>query len=156
MEIILQGIDLSQAIVRYWWKYCIHLVQWSPFIKPGFGSIGAGMDCGIREPCCKGTILQRNYRKMTILWSFSYNSFSWQWLRNLVRAATTTPGLSMAWTRLTQPRFRLFVYNKTSFFLFSYTSFVKFHGKKNRNHNMTTFNQNLCYKEMCYKGTALY
>ena len=23
----------------------------------------------------KGTILQRNYRKMTILWSFSYNSF---------------------------------------------------------------------------------
>ena len=24
---------------------------------------------------CKGTILQRNYRKATILWSFSYNSF---------------------------------------------------------------------------------
>ena len=25
--------------------------------------------------CYKGTILQRNYRKMTIKWSFSYNSF---------------------------------------------------------------------------------
>ena len=25
--------------------------------------------------CYKGTILQRNYRKITILWSFSYNSF---------------------------------------------------------------------------------
>ena len=39
----------------------------------GFGSIG--MDCVISEPCYKGAILQRNYRKMTILWSFSYNSF---------------------------------------------------------------------------------
>ena len=25
--------------------------------------------------CYKGTILQRNYRKMTIVWSFSYNSY---------------------------------------------------------------------------------
>ena len=34
-----------------------------------------GMGCIICEPCYKGTILQRNYRKMTILWSVSYNSF---------------------------------------------------------------------------------
>ena len=27
------------------------------------------------QPCYKGTILQRNYRKMTMKWSFSYNSF---------------------------------------------------------------------------------
>ena len=27
------------------------------------------------ELCYKGTVLQRNCRKMTILWSFSYNSF---------------------------------------------------------------------------------
>ena len=27
------------------------------------------------ELCYKGTILQRDYRKRTILWSFSYNSF---------------------------------------------------------------------------------
>ena len=33
------------------------------------------MDCVISELCCKATILQRNYRKITILWSFSYNSF---------------------------------------------------------------------------------
>ena len=33
------------------------------------------MDCVISEPFYKGTILQRIYRKMTILWSFSYNSF---------------------------------------------------------------------------------
>ena len=28
----------------------------------------------ISEPCYKETILQKNYRKMTIIWSFSYNS----------------------------------------------------------------------------------
>ena len=37
------------------------------------GSIG--MDHVITVSCYKGTILQKNYRKMTILWSFSYNSF---------------------------------------------------------------------------------
>ena len=34
-----------------------------------------GMDHVISELCYKGTILQRYYRNMTILWSFSYNSF---------------------------------------------------------------------------------
>ena len=33
------------------------------------------MNCVINEMCYEGTILQRNYRKMTIKWSFSYNSF---------------------------------------------------------------------------------
>ena len=33
------------------------------------------MDCVISELCYKGILLQRNYRKMTISWSFSYNSF---------------------------------------------------------------------------------
>ena len=33
------------------------------------------MDNVISESCYKEIILQRNYRKMTILWSFSYNSF---------------------------------------------------------------------------------
>ena len=33
------------------------------------------MDCVIRELCYKGTILQRNYEKLTISWSFLYNSF---------------------------------------------------------------------------------
>ena len=33
------------------------------------------MDSGISESCYKGIILQRNYRKTTILWSFSYYSF---------------------------------------------------------------------------------
>ena len=44
-----------------------------------------GMDHVISELCYKGTNLHRNYRKMTMLWSFSYNSFvkfhgkkSWQ------------------------------------------------------------------------------
>ena len=37
------------------------------------GSIGT--DCDIGESCYNGTILQRNYRKMTMKWSFSYNSF---------------------------------------------------------------------------------
>ena len=36
------------------------------------GSIG--MDSVRKESWYKGTILQRIYRKMTILWSFSYNS----------------------------------------------------------------------------------
>ena len=34
-----------------------------------------GMNCIISEPCYKGTLLQRKYRKMTISWSFSYNFF---------------------------------------------------------------------------------
>ena len=34
------------------------------------------MDHVISEPYYKvGTILQKNYRKVTILWSFSYNSY---------------------------------------------------------------------------------
>ena len=45
----------------------------SPFIKPCLGSIG--MDRVISESFYKGTNLQRNCRKMTILWSFSYNTF---------------------------------------------------------------------------------
>ena len=48
-------------------------VQCSPFIMIYLRSIG--MDHVISELCYKGTILQRNYRKMTIPWSFSYNSF---------------------------------------------------------------------------------
>ena len=57
------------------------------------------------ESCFVRTILQRNYRKMTIKWSFSYNFF------------------------------------------------VKFHGEKNweSQHDYP----NLCYNEVCYKGTAL-
>ena len=38
-----------------------------------FGFIG--LHHLISELCYKGTILQRKYRKMTILWSFFYNSF---------------------------------------------------------------------------------
>ena len=34
-----------------------------------------GMDNVVNELYYKGTISQRNYRKMTISWSFSYNSF---------------------------------------------------------------------------------
>ena len=49
------------------------LVQCSPFITQCLSPIG--MDSAISELCCKGTILQRNYRKMTIPWPFSYNSF---------------------------------------------------------------------------------
>ena len=34
-----------------------------------------GMGHVLNESCYEETILKRNYRKMTILWSFSYNSF---------------------------------------------------------------------------------
>ena len=43
------------------------------FIMLYLGSIE--MDCDINELCKKGTILQRNYRKTTILRSFSYNFY---------------------------------------------------------------------------------
>ena len=33
------------------------------------------MDRITGEPCYKGTILRRTYRKITILWSFSYKTF---------------------------------------------------------------------------------
>ena len=39
-------------------------IQFSPFVMLCLGSIG--MACVISEPCHKWTILQRNYRKMTI------------------------------------------------------------------------------------------
>ena len=43
------------------------------FIKLYLVSIG--MDLIITELCYKGIILQKNYRKVTILRPFSYNSF---------------------------------------------------------------------------------
>ena len=56
------------------WLQGMH-IQLGPFIVLIFGSIG--MDHVMRESCNKATILQtlRNYRKMTISWSFTYNSF---------------------------------------------------------------------------------
>ena len=39
-----------------------------------FGAHRNELDCVIIELCNKWTILQRDYRKMTISWSFSYNS----------------------------------------------------------------------------------
>ena len=49
------------------------MIQGCPFITLCLGSIE--MDCAISELCYKRTILQRNDKKMTILWSFSYNFF---------------------------------------------------------------------------------
>ena len=51
----------------------VTLIQCSPFITLCLVSIG--LDHYISESCYKGTILLRNNRKMTISWSFSYNSF---------------------------------------------------------------------------------
>ena len=48
-------------------------IQCSPFITLYLGSIGR--DHILCKLCYTGTILQKNYRKMTIPWSFSYNSF---------------------------------------------------------------------------------
>ena len=48
---------------------CMVDLQCSPFITLYLGSIG--VDPVISELCFKGTILERNYRKMTILLSFS-------------------------------------------------------------------------------------
>ena len=47
-------------------------LQCRMFITLCLGSIQMGQV--INEVRYKGTILQRNFRKMTILWSFSYNS----------------------------------------------------------------------------------
>ena len=44
-----------------------------PLIRLGLGSIET--DRLVSELCNTGTILQRNYRKMTISWPFSCNSF---------------------------------------------------------------------------------
>ena len=37
--------------------------------------VSIGMDHVLGEMCYKRIILQRSYKKMTILWPFSYNSF---------------------------------------------------------------------------------
>ena len=53
-------------------KFSLRTLKLSPaFVIQCLGSIG--MDCVISELCYVGTILQRNFRKMTITWSFSYN-----------------------------------------------------------------------------------
>ena len=48
-------------------------------VKPGLPGLRLathlGMDRVISELCHKEKNLQRNYRKMTISWTFSYNSF---------------------------------------------------------------------------------
>ena len=44
------------------------------------------MDHYISELCYKGTILQRNNRKMTIKWSFSCNSFVKYYGKNMAAA----------------------------------------------------------------------
>ena len=49
-------------------------IQRISFIMLSLGSIGK--DYVINESCCEGSILQRNYRKMTISWSLSYISFA--------------------------------------------------------------------------------
>ena len=52
---------------------CMVDLQCSHFITLYLGSIG--MYHVISELCFQEAILERNYRKMTISWSFSYNSF---------------------------------------------------------------------------------
>ena len=59
-------------------------VQCRSFIALYLGSIRT--DHVISEPCYKGMILQRNYRKMTILWSFSYDPFVKFHGKNILRA----------------------------------------------------------------------
>ena len=50
------------------WK-CVFEFLWEPCMKLCLGSIG--MDCVISESCYnRGTILQRNYRKITIYGHF--------------------------------------------------------------------------------------
>ena len=43
--------------------------------------------CGVALKYFYNGILQRNYRKMTIEWSFSYNSFVKLFLYNLIQGA---------------------------------------------------------------------
>ena len=45
------------------------------FLPVPFNIMLYRMDHDINESCYKVTILERSWRKMTILWSFSYNSF---------------------------------------------------------------------------------
>ena len=54
-------------------KFIDKHIQCSPFITLCLGSVG--MVCVISELCNKRTILQRDFRKMTTTWSFSYNPF---------------------------------------------------------------------------------
>ena len=46
----------------------VYNIQYSPFLTLCMGSIG--IDLVISESCYKGTILQMNYRKMTIILIF--------------------------------------------------------------------------------------
>ena len=52
---------------------CLGSIGMGSVIMLCLGSIGMGSV--ICKLCYKGTTLQNNYRKMTMKWSFSYNSF---------------------------------------------------------------------------------
>ena len=65
----------AEVVVYVIKSLCFWLANWyihcSPLNNAMLGPIGT--DCVVSHVIF-GTISQRNYRKMTILWSFSYNS----------------------------------------------------------------------------------
>ena len=67
--------ESNQTNKRHNIQVCVGncFIQCNSFITLCFGYIRINYVIG--ELCYKETILQRNYRKMTIVWSFSYNSF---------------------------------------------------------------------------------
>ena len=60
------NLEFDYSTGQYWIHDSLFITLYLKLIE---------MDCVISEVSNKGTILQRSYRKITILWSFSYNSF---------------------------------------------------------------------------------
>ena len=89
------------------------------------GSIG--IHHVISELCYKGSILQRNYLKMTISWQFSYNSF-----------------VIFHGKRILEPKHDVLYPILWSF------------SNNSGSPNITKLYPNPCHNEVWYKGTALY
>ena len=87
------------------------------------------MDCVIGESCWKGIILHRDYRKMTIKWSFSYNSFVKFHDKNKLGATTGLCSIHIC-----------VIFRKIS---------LQISMKKIGSHNMTVFYPNQCNNDVC-------
>ena len=67
-------MQIKLKIIKYFIYLYYHIdLMYSPFITLSLGLIV--MDLVTSELCYKETVLQRNYVKTAISWSFSHNSF---------------------------------------------------------------------------------
>ena len=118
--------------------------------------------------CCNWTALymifyKKNYWKTTITWSFSYTFFvkfhgkiCLSHKMSVIYLNPCSNEVCCNGTALYMIVYKKSYWKTTITWSFSYTFFVKFHGKICLSHKMSVIYPNPCYIEVCCNGTALY